>query len=139
MLGTGTRMRTTECPHNQGDTDVSIRHIGNLGRLIHQLVQRESNKVKIHDLDHGAQASHGSTDRHAHDGRLANWSAATPPLTEVLLQSHGCAEGTARLPHILPEDADVLILLEFFTQRSINRLPVLENGHVQSSNIFATV
>jgi len=69
---------------HQGDLDLAAAHGAEARRLVDHLVHRDEHELGHVELDHGPEARHGRSDRHADLGRLGDRGDADAVLAELL-------------------------------------------------------
>src|SRR6516165_12119141 len=94
MLAARRTSGTELSAHRQAHLGRPARHERELGRLVQQLVETDSDEVEVHDLHHGPHAGHGGSHAQTYDGRFRNRGVADT-LTEAVSQSPGESEHVA--------------------------------------------
>ncbi len=119
-------------PDRQRHLQLPAGHVPELGRLVHDLLERERQEVLVHDLDDRAHALHRGADARADDRHLGDRGVANPLGAELLDEPLRDAHRAAHLGDVLAHDEHVLVGAHRGRERVTNRLPVGDLGHRQA-------
>jgi hypothetical protein len=97
----------------------AVLHLGQLGG---DLVESREDKAVELDLDYWAIPAHGQTDSGSHNARFSNWRIHDSLWTELIQDSLGYAEHTAKLSDVLSASQNFWIPGHCLTKTSIDCL-----------------
>ena len=100
----------------------SAGHVVNLGRLVHQLIHRQRQKIPKHDVHNGPQAGHRRAHAHSRESRLRNWRIKNALRPKFFHQSGQHLEGCSRLRHVFSKNAHARIAPHLLRKRFADRL-----------------
>ncbi len=122
-LGPGRRFE------HQGGAELSAGLVTDLGRIIHERIQAERQKVHVRDAGDRPQARGGRAHRHADDGGFRHGGVADPARAESLEEAGGLLVRSAELRHVLPQHEHALVPLHLFVEGARDRFAEEDLGH----------
>ena len=116
--------RPTLGSHDERHARLSPEHEPVLRRLVHDLVDRQTGEVDVHELDDRPEACEGGPDARPDDPDLADRRLADAVGPELREQPGGHLERAAVLGDVLAHDQDPGIPLHLESERVTKRLGV---------------
>ena len=122
VLGAGARRHALLAADDERRRQLAARDVADVRRLVDELVERDEQEVRPHDLHDGAQALERRPERAAEDRGLRDRRVEHPLRAELLLEVARHAEDAAGGGDVLAEEHELVTGLQLELERTVHRL-----------------
>ncbi len=119
--------------NDQWHVDLSPKHVGPVGCLVHDGINRKQHEVHPRMENNGAHSHQGRPDRRCRRRILRNWGVNNTVPAEFLFYVLEACPGIPGAPNTLPDDEDAGIAREQLCEAFAHGLRIRECSHVSST------
>ena len=116
-------------PKNDGDGELSGRHLVHFGRIANDLVNGHHREVEGHELDDGAKAVHGCPYTDSGKAEFSNGRIDDAFGSKLFEHSFRSLVGTVVFGHFFAHQKDAFVAAHFFAHCLGNSLAELNRSH----------
>src|ERR1700736_5706735 len=115
----------------KGDRNIKLpaRHHEHVGRVVHDLVERDQRKTPGHELDNRTEAGHGRANPEACETIFADGRVDDSFRAEALEQTLAHFISPMVLGDFLAHQENIWVALQLFSERFIQRLTISDFPH----------
>ena len=126
----GRAVRTAE-----GNRDVKLptRHREHVRRVVYDLIEGHQREAEGHELDYRPQTNHGRADPEAGETIFTDRRIDDAGWTETIKQALAHFISAVVLRDLLAHEEDVLVALQLFRERLVQRLAIGDLSHAPAS------
>ena len=121
--------RPVRAPEHDRDRELPARLVQDLGRRVHDLVERQDREVPRHELDHRPEPRHGRPHADPREPELRDGRVHHAHRAELFEQPAAHLVRALVDPDFLAHQEDVAVALHLFPQRLIQRVTIGQGRH----------